>query len=82
MKAHPGRTQELLEYMHLIRTAASRALVGGQNDQQFRARMQESPKRSWAMVDSEPWALYMTPSPFTGSNYTTGIRPRGFSKDA
>ena len=70
--------------MHLIRTAASRyGGVGWRSyDQQFRARTQESPQRSWAMVDSEPWALYMNPSPFTGSNYTTGIRPRGFSKDA
>ncbi len=81
LSAHPSRTRELLKYIYLIRTAAS--WYGGfgwrSYDQQFRARLQKCPQRCWAMLDAELWALYMTPSPITGRNFTAGIRPRGFS---
>ena len=76
LNAHPNRTQELLKYMHLVRTAASR--YGGfgwrSYDQQFRLRMQECPQRSWAVIDSELWSLYMTQSSAVGNNFPIGVR--------
>ncbi len=79
LSAHPTRTQELLKYMHLVRTAASR--YGGfgwrSYDQQFRLRMQEYPQRSWAVIDNELWSLYMTQSSVVASTFPMGIRQQG-----
>ena len=62
LSAHPGRSQELLKYMHVIRTAAARFPGRGwlEYDRQFRMRQQLHPTRSWATIDGELWALYMS----------------------
>ena len=69
--AHPNRCQELLKYMHFIRAAASRfpSSKGWLDyDEQFRLRQQEHPERSWAVIDSELWAVCVTsPRPFQSS---------------
>ena len=66
--AHPNRSQELLKYMHFIRTVAFRFLNSEgwlDYDEQFRLRQQEHPERSWAVIDSELWAVCVTsPRPF------------------
>lgn len=60
--AHPKRTQELLKYAYLIRTAAARHEGWGWRsyDIQFRLRQQSQPQRSWASIDGELWSLYVT----------------------
>lgn len=65
LSAHPQRTQELLKYGHLIRTAASRFAGWGWRDydSQFRLRQQLNPARSWSLIDGELWALYIAGSP-------------------
>ena len=66
LKAHPSRTQEILKYGDLVRTAASRFGQWGwkEYDTQFRMRMQLHPERSWATIDGELWALYVAiPAP-------------------
>ena len=57
--AHPSRVQELLKYMHIVRTAAARYPGKGwlEYDRQFRMRQQRRPSRSWAVIDGELWAL-------------------------
>ena len=61
LRAHPSRTQEMLKYGHMIRTASSRFGSWGWRDYdiQFRMRMQAHPERSWATIDAELWALYV-----------------------
>ena len=65
LSAHPEKVQEILKYAHTIRTAASR--FGGWGwktyDMQFRMRQQLHPQRSWASLDGELWALYVSSSP-------------------
>jgi hypothetical protein len=60
LEAHPHRTQELLKYASLIRTAAARYQGWGwrEYDKQFRMRQQIQPQRSWASIDNELWTLY------------------------
>ncbi len=60
LEAHPHRTQELLKYMSLIRTAAARYQGYGwrEYDRQWRLRQASQPLRSWAAIDSELWSLY------------------------
>ena len=60
--AHPGRAQELLKYMHVIRMAAARFAGRGwmEYDRQFRLRQQFHPNRSWAIINGELWALFVT----------------------
>ena len=57
--AHPSRVQELLKYMHIVRTAAAQYPGKGwlEYDRQFRMRQQRRPSRSWATIDGELWAL-------------------------
>ncbi len=62
LSAHPQRSQELLKYAHVVRTAASR--YGGyawrSYDVQFRLRQEQHPQRSWSVIDGELWSFYMT----------------------
>lgn len=59
---HPARAQEMFKYMHVIRMAAAR--FGGRGwmeyDRQFRMRQQLHPHRSWATIDGELWALFLS----------------------
>ncbi len=86
---HPSRAQELLKYMHTIRSASLR--FGGQGwwkyDVQFRLRKQRNPQSSWATIDGELWLLFVasplnqvnntrtTPTAYTRSSYpgTSGV---------
>ena len=75
LSAHPGRTQELLKYSQIIRTAAARFQGYGwrQYDIQFRLRKQIHPNTSWASMDGELWNLYIAvPSPSFPSNSRGG----------
>ena len=60
--AHPVRALELFKYMHIIRVAATRFAGRGwlEYDRQFRVRQQLRPHRSWASIDGELWALFLT----------------------
>ena len=65
LSVHPHRFQELLKYIHIIRSAASRVSGWGWRsyDIQFRLRQQQQPQRSWSLIDVELWALYIASSP-------------------
>ena len=62
---HPQRTQEILKYMHTIRSAAIRFASSGwrQYDINFRMRMQRNPQKSWASIDGELWYLFVVAPP-------------------
>jgi len=76
-RVHVSRFQELLKYMHLVRLASSRYVVGNMGwknyDEQFRLRKVSDPSNSWGVVDTELWLLYIgsgninTTSQFAGS---------------
>ncbi|XP_063423641.1 uncharacterized protein LOC134707625 isoform X3 [Mytilus trossulus] len=61
---HPGRFQELLKYMSVIRLGAKRCNNLGWKlyDEQFRLRKAFDPTGSWAVIDSELWLIYMNDS--------------------
>ena len=65
LSVHPHRFQELLKYIHIIRSAASRVSGWGWRsyDIQFRLRQQQQPQRSWSLIDGELCALYIASSP-------------------
>ena len=73
LEAHPHRTQELLKYMSLVRTAASRYQGFGWRDydKHFRMRQQVQPLRSWASIDSELWSLYAASGPVMQYGYAS-----------
>lgn len=56
---HSDKTQDLLKYMHDIRVGAGRSVGWKQYDEQFRLKMAMDPSKSWAVVDSELWVIYM-----------------------
>ena len=63
LRAYPHRTQELLKYCQIVRTAAAHHIGWGWRtyDCQFRMRQQVTPVRSWAsIIDDELWALHVT----------------------
>lgn len=78
---HPNRAQELLKYMHTVRSAATRFGSYGwrQYDINFRKRMGRNPQNSWANIDGELWYLFvvappsphvsLTPTSTRGANY-------------
>ena len=61
LSAHPHRTQELLKYAHVIRSAASRSGAYGWRsyDEQFRLKMHRYPQNSWASMDGELWNMFI-----------------------
>lgn len=62
LAAHPFRTQEILKYMNVIRTAATRHQGQGwlRYDIQFRLRLAIDPTNiSFANIDYELWLLFM-----------------------
>ncbi len=65
LRAHPSRTQELLKYCQIVRTAAMRHVgFGWRNyDIKFRMRQHLNPHRSWAVIDGELWSIYVSGSP-------------------
>ncbi len=77
LEAHPSRTQELIRYANLIRTIASRfsGWAWRSYDQQFRARQESHPQRSWSLIDGELWSVYVTSA--SASPWNTSFRQRG-----
>ncbi|CAC5417238.1 unnamed protein product [Mytilus coruscus] len=70
---HPGRFQELLKYMSIIRLGAKRCnnLGWKHYDEQFCLRKAFDPTGSWATVDSELWLIYINDST-ENKNCSTG----------
>lgn len=66
---HPGKTKELIKYLHDIRLGAERHSAGWlQYDQQFRLRIASNPSMSWGQIDYELWLIYMNPQAITSGN--------------
>ena len=61
LKQHPNKVQEILQYMNIIREAASRShsLAWRSYDEQFRVR-QASNVQSWAKIHPDLWLRIMT----------------------
>ena len=73
LRGHPDRAQELLQYLNVIRTAASRHPGQGWKlyDQQFRLRFAADPAgSSFSKIDYELWLLYVGVS--TGQSMAYG----------
>lgn len=81
LSAHPEKSQDLIKYMHTIRTGAKRHHGMGWKlyDQQFRLRLATDPSAgSFGQIDNELWLMYMASSslPFDqlrGSNQNSRI---------
>ena len=60
-RAHPDRASELIQYNHVIGTAA--ATYTWENvymyDCQFRIHMGKNPTRSWSIILQQAWAMYL-----------------------
>ena len=60
-RAHPGRAAELIQYNHIINTAA--LTYSWENvyvyDCQFRVHMGRNPNRSWAIILQQAWTMYL-----------------------
>ena len=69
LKKFPGKLQEILQYMNIIREAASRSFSFSWRtyDEQFRAR-QESHVQSWARIHSDLWLRVMTTNTYPNTN--------------
>ena len=69
LKKYPSKLQEILQYMNIIREAASRSYSFSWRtyDEQFRAR-QESHVQSWARIHSDLWLRDMTTNTYPNSN--------------
>ncbi len=79
LQAHPHRTQELLKYMHIVRTASRHSPSGWMAfDVQRRLRQAQYPDRSWAILDGELWAMYVTAPAFRQFPFTSGQQNQGF----
>lgn len=56
---HVSKFQDMLKYMHDVRTGADRSAGWKLYDEQFRLKIAMDPAKSWASVDSELWVMYM-----------------------
>ena len=61
----PGRSQELLSYMSLIRHAAQthRGLGWCVYDHKFRCKAALKPGLNWSLIDQQLWLMIFTTSP-------------------
>ena len=61
----PGRAQELLNYMSLIRHAAQthRGLGWCIYDHKFRCKAALNPSLNWSLIDQQLWLIIFTTSP-------------------
>ena len=75
LKRYPSKIQEILQYMNIIREAASRSVTftWRSYDEQFRLR-QESEVQSWGKINSDLWLRLMTSSTVT-SNIPQNTQP-------
>ena len=62
---HSQRAQEILKYMHTVRSAAIRfgSYRWSQYDINFRMRQQRNPQNSWRSIDAELWFLFVVAPP-------------------
>lgn len=77
LSAHPDKIQDMLKYIHTIRTAASRhGSTGWKNyDQQFRLRLARDPlSLSYGKIDYELWLMFMNASSGTTSRNNDFIK--------
>ena len=58
-KAHPCRATELIQYSHVIHTAASAYIWDNVYlyDKDFRLHMAENPGRSWSIILQQAWSM-------------------------
>lgn len=63
LERFPAKVQELLQYVKTIRGAACQGVPGGWRvyDEQFRARLSQSPGLAWNQINSNLWLRVMTP---------------------
>ena len=81
LKRFPSKTQEILQYMNIIREAASRSatFTWRSYDEQFRLR-QESEVESWGKINSDLWLRLMTSSTVTAPQASTTSNTSSTSK--
>lgn len=79
LERFPNEAQNLLQYFHNIRLAATKFSGWANYDKQFRLKMSLNPvTTSWNTVDPELWMLFMLPLPSASqnrSNTSTSSRP-------
>lgn len=56
---HASKFQDMLKYMHNVRTGADMSLGWKSYDEQFRLKVALDPSKSWALVDTELWVMYI-----------------------
>ena len=81
-KANPSRAAELIEYNHIIHTAALTFVWDNvyMYDKEFRLHMLKFPHRSWAMILQQAWTLRLKDRlsiGFNHSNNASGVHGQG-----
>lgn len=56
---HTSKYQDMLKYMHDVRTGAGRSSGWKIYDEQFRLKLAMDPTKSWSAIDTELWVMYM-----------------------
>ena len=74
MKAHPQRASELVQYCHLIHTAAQTFTWENvyMYDKDFRLHMSKHPKRSWSIILQQAWSVRLKDKIRAGSSSSHG----------
>ena len=70
-RAHPHRARELIQYNHIIHTAASTYIWENvyTYDKEFRTHLSHFPQRSWAIILQQAWAMYLKDCIPNGENH-------------
>ena len=72
----------MLKYMHNVRTGADMSLGWKSYDEQFRLKVALDPSKSWALVDTELWVMYIVGANtlllFLGATMGTNVTPLTF----
>ena len=60
-KSYPNRTTELIQYNHVIFTAAKTFVWDNvfQYDKEFHMHMSNLPNRSWSVILQQAWSIYL-----------------------
>ena len=79
---HASKFQDMLKYMHNVRTGADMSLGWKSYDEQFRLKVALDPSKSWALVDTELWVMYIVGANtlllFLGATMGTNVTPLTF----
>ena len=64
-RPHPDRAAELIQYNHIISTAAATYLLDNvyYYDCHFRIHMSRNPNRSWAIILQQAWSMFLKDRP-------------------